>query len=376
VLPDFRLALEFAMEQDRAWLADLAGALSPVWLDSGRVEEGRRWMEAGVAHAPARSAPRFRLLVGLGYAGLRQGDFTSARAWAEEALQDRRESDGGPGTVQALLLLAAVMAVGGDPESSVPVARDALEVARRLQQPRLVAQALNNVAMSLIGTGKHEAEAEQLAFQSVDLTRKLGSSSLDARLDTLASAYLRQGKIDAAGAAQREALLRPRLPEHHRAFLLTTMAAILIAGGRPRRGVRLAGAVDRYCDQVGVDHGVAWDINRPWLERGLAALGHQAAAVRASGRRLSLEQARDYALEEAPDDDTSAAVRLSRREVEVAGLVREGLSNRAIAERLFISERTVDGHVASLLNKLAVNSRAQVAAWVAENAVGPGDGGR
>jgi DNA-binding NarL/FixJ family response regulator len=60
----------------------------------------------------------------------------------------------------------------------------------------------------------------------------------------------------------------------------------------------------------------------------------------------------------------------------MAGLVREGLSNRAIAERLFISERTAEGHVASLLNKLGVNSRAQVAAWVAEKALGSGDGDR
>ncbi|MBJ7597643.1 LuxR C-terminal-related transcriptional regulator [Candidatus Nephthysia bennettiae] len=376
LLPDFRLALEFAMEQDGDWLGDLAGALSPLWLDSARVEEGRRWMEAGLAHAAPRSAERFRLLVGLGYAGLRQADFTSSRAWAGEAVRDRRDSDDGPGTIQALLMLAAVIAIGGDPESSVPVARDALDLARRLERPRQVAQALNNIAMSLMGTGRHEAEAEQLALESVDLSRRLGCQSLASRLDTLASAYLRHGKIDAALAAQREALLQPRAAEYQQAFLLTTIAAILIAGGRPRRGVRVAGAVDRYREQVGLDHGVAWDINGAWLERGLAALGQQAAVVRASGRRLSLEQARDYALEEAPGDDAGAPFRLSRREVEVAGLVREGLSNRAIAERLFISERTVEGHVAGLLNKLGVNSRAQVAAWVAENALGSGDGGR
>ena len=90
--------------------------------------------------------------------------------------------------------------------------------------------------------------------------------------------------------------------------------------------------------------------------------------MRASGRRLGLEEARAYALEEASDDEPGAGARLSRREIQVSGLVREGLSNRAIAERLFISERTVEGHVTSLLNKLGVNSRAQVAAWVAENA--------
>lgn len=54
---------------------------------------------------------------------------------------------------------------------------------------------------------------------------------------------------------------------------------------------------------------------------------------------------------------------LSRREQEVAALVAEGLTNRAIAERMFISERTVDGHLEHIREKLGVSSRAQVATW-------------
>jgi len=56
---------------------------------------------------------------------------------------------------------------------------------------------------------------------------------------------------------------------------------------------------------------------------------------------------------------------LTRREREVAALLSEGLSNRAIAEKLFIAERTVEGHVEHLLNKLGFNGRSQVAAWFA-----------
>ena len=58
------------------------------------------------------------------------------------------------------------------------------------------------------------------------------------------------------------------------------------------------------------------------------------------------------------------AVRLSPRELEIAKLVAEGLTNREIGARLFISERTVDGHLEHVREKLAVNTRAQVAAWV------------
>lgn len=54
---------------------------------------------------------------------------------------------------------------------------------------------------------------------------------------------------------------------------------------------------------------------------------------------------------------------LSRREQEVAALVAEGLTNRVIAQRMFISERTVDGHLEHIREKLGVSNRAQVAAW-------------
>src|SRR5947207_15486881 len=56
--------------------------------------------------------------------------------------------------------------------------------------------------------------------------------------------------------------------------------------------------------------------------------------------------------------------RLSRRELEVARLVAEGLTNREISTRLFVSERTIDGHLEHVREKLGVNNRAQIATWV------------
>lgn len=57
---------------------------------------------------------------------------------------------------------------------------------------------------------------------------------------------------------------------------------------------------------------------------------------------------------------------LSRRETEVAELVAKGLTNREIATRLFISERTVESHVEQIRNKLGFNSRTQIAGWIVE----------
>ncbi|TQS87371.1 LuxR family transcriptional regulator [Arthrobacter sp. TS-15] len=58
---------------------------------------------------------------------------------------------------------------------------------------------------------------------------------------------------------------------------------------------------------------------------------------------------------------------LTKRELKVAQLVSGGLTNRAIAEALVISPRTVGGHVENILSKLGVNSRTQIATWVTAN---------
>jgi DNA-binding NarL/FixJ family response regulator len=58
---------------------------------------------------------------------------------------------------------------------------------------------------------------------------------------------------------------------------------------------------------------------------------------------------------------------LTPREVEVLKLVAQGLSNPAIAERLVLSEHTVHRHVANILTKLRLPSRAGAAAWAARH---------
>lgn len=59
-----------------------------------------------------------------------------------------------------------------------------------------------------------------------------------------------------------------------------------------------------------------------------------------------------------------APPKLSRREREVASLVAEGLTSREIGKKLFISERTAEGHIEQIRSKLGFHSRAEIAAWV------------
>lgn len=65
-------------------------------------------------------------------------------------------------------------------------------------------------------------------------------------------------------------------------------------------------------------------------------------------------------------EPASGGPRLTDRELEVAELVAEGLTNQAIARRLSVAPRTAESHVENIRRKLRVSSRAQVAAWVTE----------
>ena len=61
--------------------------------------------------------------------------------------------------------------------------------------------------------------------------------------------------------------------------------------------------------------------------------------------------------------DSAPSVALTRRELEVADLVARGLTNREIASRLFLSERTAQNHVQHILDKLDLPNRSQIALW-------------
>ncbi|MEU0877447.1 LuxR C-terminal-related transcriptional regulator [Lentzea sp. NPDC005914] len=62
-----------------------------------------------------------------------------------------------------------------------------------------------------------------------------------------------------------------------------------------------------------------------------------------------------------------AADPLSPRESEVVALVAQALTNREIATRLVLSERTVETHVRSVLAKLGLRTRTEIAAWSLRN---------
>jgi DNA-binding NarL/FixJ family response regulator len=92
-------------------------------------------------------------------------------------------------------------------------------------------------------------------------------------------------------------------------------------------------------------------------------------AIWAEGRALGIDGAIALARESARDATVhgSGGSVLTARQQEVAVLLARGLTNRQIAERLDITERTVAAHVEHILDKLGFASRHQVAVWAANN---------
>jgi len=91
--------------------------------------------------------------------------------------------------------------------------------------------------------------------------------------------------------------------------------------------------------------------------------------ARRSGRpRWRREQAQPAALTRQMAELVDG--QLSRREVEVVHLVMAGMTNREIAQKLFIAERTAEGHLERIRGKLGVRSRTEVAIWAARRGMG------
>jgi ATP/maltotriose-dependent transcriptional regulator MalT len=176
--------------------------------------------------------------------------------------------------------------------------------------------------------------------------------------------FLAAGDLEEAGAAADELARIARAVD---ASLLSGMSAhatgaVLLAQG----DIASAGTVLREASDI-------WHYLETPYEEAQTCLLLAAVCERRGdedGRRLELDAARrlfkrlnaEAAL--APISEPSArAGRLSQRELQVLHLLAAGKTNRAIAEHLFISEKTVARHVSNIFDKLGVSSRSAATAW-------------
>ena len=140
----------------------------------------------------------------------------------------------------------------------------------------------------------------------------------------------------------------------------------VVGRGNPRRGLQVVAAAYALRARRGGRFAPYFLTRTEPIRIALtSALGAEAPRVWAEGSRLGLGEAIGLAFGTRPAPaDTPAG--LSLREAEVAGLVAQGLSNKAIAAKLHLSVRTVESHVQHTLAKTRLANRTQLATWARE----------
>jgi DNA-binding CsgD family transcriptional regulator len=168
--------------------------------------------------------------------------------------------------------------------------------------------------------------------------------------------------------------------ESNVAYCLQGLAALAASEGGVARAARLWGAAEALLERIEATayaHAPDRSLYQGQVSAARAELDEAAwQAAWAEGRAMTPERAIEYALSEVEEPPTlvheqqpppdERAERLTRREQEVALLVARGLTNRQIAQELSVSTNTANNHVARILRKLGLRSRAQIAAWMTE----------
>ncbi|WP_137724201.1 protein kinase domain-containing protein [Prescottella subtropica] len=374
-LADVREAFEYSLTEPGEGALQIAAAMYPFWGARGLFAEGRRWLD----HALDRTAPQSSLsrakalhaaciLAGVqgdlpavaaraeqardlvspsadrathayaagtdGIAALYRGDFAQAQAVLSDAV-DTAEA-GGASLIQ--LMLEALMLLGwscvaDDPARALNYHERALTLAEERGEFLLRGYALWATGIDAWRTGDRD-RATQLLHDGLRLTRRTDDPLMVfACMQTLAWI-----------AAEEN---HPR-----------RAAVLMAAAAAPHR---LIGSPPAFFPHLAVhQHEFEQTVH--------AALNDEARdAAHREGVALTGDAAVAYALGEQPPKPAvvdHGPTTLTERERQVADLVAEGLTNKAIAATLVISPRTVDGHVDHILTKLGFTSRAQVAAWV------------
>ena len=394
----------------------LAASLREFWRARGHAAEGAGVLRALLDAPAAQGATLVRARALAAAANLLQqtGGYAIADGYCQEALAIARAAGDEYLVADLLHERAWVLVRQGKPGEALPLIESGLGLARRLGEPHLTGRLLSvrasatNVRRDHAGAARDAAEALRLSRQSGDRLQagrllgnlgyyELSAGDLDAARRHLAEALdiaralsnhqsALQGTFNrglaeylgsspgAAGALFAESLdLARRMgDERLTAYALLGLALAGRDGADPGWSARLHGAADQAMADLGhalqpLEARLA-DLDRQRLRDAMGAEAFDAEY--AAGR--TLDPARVLAAlgrEDAAAGQARVAVSaeavtvLTPRELDVLKLVAQGLSNPDIARRLVLSEHTVHRHLANILRKLNLSSRAAAAAW-------------
>jgi non-specific serine/threonine protein kinase len=272
----------------------------------------------------------------------------------------------------ARLALGMVLHYQGDYERAAPLLEDVAAQLDALGEPDRAAIARLNLGVTALECGD-SARAVAILEEVLGRFRRGGYEwAVSGTLRGLGQAAVNRGDMTAAAAYYEESLALAENREDLVGALFQT-ATLAAADGRSSVATRLFGAAAALAETVGYPLKPADRARcQSAAVAACAALGDaNCESARAAGQSLSAEQAvaearKVLAAMVAPTTSGAAADHafgLTPREREVLTLLTEGRSNQAIADTLFISPRTAKNHVASILPKLGVGSRAAAVAY-------------
>ena len=341
----------------------------------------------------------------LAYGSLLQGNLGAARELAEEGVRLFREVGEAWGTALALNHLGRATLELGDPVAARPLLEESAALFRAGNMQRL-AMPLNTLGRVALRQGD-DTGARAYCEEALAVARATGDELFIAEaLAQLGTVALHVGDSGQATALYQQSLTLIWTRGYRECIAedLAGLAATASLLGQPERAARLFGAVEALREVSGIRLSPLPRADYDRAVEGIRAHLDEATFAQAweKGRAMPLEQAIAEALatqDEPPtgtkfpqvnEEETSSVVPpgtplsqspralsprralkqhfggLTSREREVACLVAQGKSNRAIADELVVGVSTVEAHIKHIFTKLGFSSRAQIAAWAVD----------
>lgn len=336
--------------------------------------EARAWIERALDHAPADLPGRARALALAAISAAFHADLDLCLTLADQA-QAYADPEAAPYIDHARAFVALLRV---QPDSAT--AARAVEGYAAAGEPRRTMHPMFLQALMQAIEGDAAGGRSTLA-RMADLCRPEHEANYRA-MAALGQAIIELWFFDdpeaAAGPAREAVQAGSSIPGRlGLAYDLDVAAWVASRRGQHRRAAVLFGAASSIWESAGVTPDVAMMVAHDhFLGQTRAALGEDVhKQLHDKGRSLPIEVAVGFALDEkstlADRDDTTEPSPLTRREREIAALVAQGMTNRAIAEQLVIALRTVDTHVQNMLTKLDLRNRTELATWVTRREAAP-----
>ena len=353
----------------------LATSLSWFWITRATTE-GVRWIEELLARGTAEPEVLAWTYFIRGFLAVLQGDWATARPALDRSIEIGRAAQLPIQLAHAVAMASIAANMAGDRPAAERFLIEAIDLGEEIEDVSvrvgiLQARALDGAFGGDIDTVRAvAAEGARLAGEAGDLYAQ-AMMLLNQGSGALFAGELEESKARFSDALRIAHRIDDRIGQF---YLLAALGFHAGNAGRHRVAAQLLGAAETIRLGAGATViAIPASFVAMAEDSAIAALGEDKfRAEFEAGARMSRESAVRLALGEkepvhGEGSDHAGAVAgvLGKRETEVARLVGDGLSNKEIGARLFISERTVDSHVRSILNKLGFSSRAQIAGWVA-----------